>query len=183
MSNIGYIRVSSVGQNDARQLEGVSLDKIFKEKISGKSIKRPQLERCLDYIREGDTLHVHSMDRLARNLKDLQNIVDDLTGQGVEIRFHKENLTFSSKANAMSKLLLQVMGAFAEFERSLIKERQLEGIAAAKKKGKHLGRESALDEDQKKELIKMVESRIPKTEVAKHFGISRQTLYNTLKNR
>lgn len=181
MSNIGYVRVSSVGQNDARQLEGVSLDKIFKEKISGKSIKRPELERCLDYIREGDTLHVHSMDRLARNLKDLQNIVDDLTGQGVELQFHKENLTFSSKANAMSKLLLQVMGAFAEFERSLIKERQLEGIAAAKKDGKHLGRGSSLNKNQKQELISMVESRIPKTEIAKKFGISRQTLYNILK--
>lgn len=182
MSDIGYIRVSSVGQNDARQLEGVSLNKIFREKISGKSINRPELERCLEYIREGDTLHVHSMDRLARNLKDLQTIVDDLISQGVEIHFHKENLIFSSKANAISKLLLQVMGAFAEFERSLIRERQLEGIAAAKKRGKHLGRESALNVDQKKELIAMVESRMPKTEVAKRFEISRQTLYNILKD-
>ena len=181
MSEIGYIRVSSVGQNDARQLEGVFLDKVFKEKISGKSIKRPELEKCLEYIREGDTLHVHSMDRLARNLKDLQNIVDDLTAQGVTIKFHKENLLFSSEANAMSKLLLQVMGAFAEFERSLIKERQLEGIEAAKKKGKHLGRAPSLSEDQIKEALTMLESRLPKTEVAKHFEVSRSTLYNALK--
>ena len=183
MSEIGYIRVSSVGQNDARQLEGILLDKTFKEKISGKSIKRPELEKCLDYIREGDTLNVHSMDRLARNLKDLQNIVDDLTGQGVTIRFHKENLVFSSEANAMSKLLLQVMGAFAEFERSLIKERQLEGIAAAKKKGKHLGRSPSLSANQIEEAISMVEKGISKTGVAKHFEISRSTLYNILKNR
>ncbi len=181
MSEIGYIRVSSVGQNDARQLEGVFLDKVFKEKISGKSIKRPELEKCLEYIREGDTLHVHSMDRLARNLKDLQNIVDDLTGQGITIKFHKENLVFSSEANAMSKLLLQVMGAFAEFERSLIKERQLEGIEAAKKKGKHLGRAPSLSENQINEALTLLESGLPKTEVAKHFEISRSTLYNVLK--
>ncbi|MBU1344164.1 MAG: recombinase family protein [Proteobacteria bacterium] len=181
MTNIGYIRVSSISQNDARQLDGVPLDKVFKEKISGKSIKRPGLEKCLDYIREGDTLHIHSMDRLARNLKDLQNIVDDLTGQGVTIQFHKENLIFSNTANAMNKLMLQMMGAFAEFERSLIKERQLEGIAAAKKKGKHLGRLPSLSVDQKKEAISMVETGTPKTEVAKHFGISRPTLYSVLK--
>lgn len=181
MSEIGYIRVSSVGQNDARQLEGIALDKTFREKISGKSIKRPEFEKCIDYIREGDTLHVHSMDRLARNLKDLQNIVDDLTGQGVTINFHKENLVFSRATNAISKLLLQVMGAFAEFERSLIKERQLEGIAAAKKKGKHLGRAPSLSGEQQDKLISMVESGISKTEVARHFDISRSTLYKILK--
>ncbi|MBU1387796.1 MAG: recombinase family protein [Proteobacteria bacterium] len=181
MSEIGYIRVSSIGQNDDRQLEGVVLDKIFREKISGKSIKRPELEKCLDYIREGDTLHVHSMDRLARNLKDLQNIVDDLTGAGVTVNFHKENLVFGGKADAMSKLLLQVMGAFAEFERSLIKERQLEGIAAAKKKGKHLGRSPSLSEKQQSEAVSMIESGKSKTKVAKHFQISRSTLYNLLK--
>lgn len=180
MSNIGYIRVSSISQNDSRQLEGVSLDKVFKEKVSGKSANRKELERCLDYIREGDTLHIHSMDRLARNLKDLQNIVDDLTDKGIAIKFHKENLVFNNRANTMSRLLLQVMGAFAEFERSLIKERQMEGIAAAKKKGKHLGRTPSLNADQISEVLFMAKSGRPKTQIAKHFNISRSTIYNLI---
>lgn len=121
------------------------------------------------------------MDRLARNLKDLQNIVNDLTGQGVTIIFHKENFVFSREANAMNKLLFQVMEAFAEFERSLIKERQHEGIEAAKKKSKHLGRGPSLSENQIKEAFTMLESGLSKTEVAKHFEISRSTLYNVLK--
>lgn len=180
MSDIGYIRVSTVGQNQDRQLSGIPLDKIFKDEISGKAINRPGLEKCLDYIREGDTLHVHSMDRLARNLKDLQAIVDDLTGQGVAVKFHKENLVFDNTASPMSKLLLQVMGAFAEFERSLIRERQQEGIAAAKKKGKHLGRAPALDADQKKQLRAMLDDRIPKAQIARQFNISRTTLYKVI---
>ncbi|WP_022669468.1 recombinase family protein [Desulfospira joergensenii] len=182
MAEIGYIRVSTVGQNDDRQLSGQALDKIFKDQVSGKAINRPGLEQCIDYIREGDTLHVHSMDRLARNLKDLQTIVDDLTGQGVAVKFYKENLVFDNKANAMSKLLLQVMGAFAEFERSLIKERQQEGIAAAKKNGKHLGRAPALDDGQKDKVKEMKKDRIPVKQIADHFGVSRQTIYKALNN-
>ena len=123
---IGYVRVSSVDQNELRQLDGVQLDKKFTDKASGKDTKRPQLQAALEYLRDGDVLVVHSMDRLARNLDDLRRMVTELTGRGVVVEFVKENLTFTSEDNAMSKLLLSVMGAFAEFERALIKERQRE---------------------------------------------------------
>ena len=129
--NVGYIRVSSVDQNSDRQLSDTSLDVVFEDKCSGKDTQRPQLKACLRHLRSGDALHVHSIDRLARNLKDLQTLVEELTGRGVTIRFNKENLTFTGDANPMQKLMLQMMGAFAEFERSMIRERQREGIAAA----------------------------------------------------
>jgi DNA invertase Pin-like site-specific DNA recombinase len=180
VQQIGYIRVSTVDQNTDRQLDGVRLDQTYMEKISGKSTKRPQLQECLKYMRSGDTLNVHSMDRLARNLKDLQEIVENLTSKGIMVKFHKENLTFNTDTGAMSKLMLQIMGAVAEFERSLIKERQMEGIQKAKKMGKHLGRRPTLNPEQVKELKVMVNKGIPKTEVAKSFGISRQTLYRLL---
>ncbi len=123
---------------------------------------------------------MHSMDRLARNLRDLQNIVEDLTAKGVVVKFHKENLEFTNETSAMSKLMLQIMGAVAEFERSFIKERQLEGIQKAKEQGKHLGRKAALNDDQMLELKTMVDSGQQKKDVAEHFGISRQTLYRVL---
>lgn len=176
----GYIRVSSVDQNTDRQLDGIKLDRIFEEKISGKTKNRPILQECLGHLRSGDTLHVHSMDRLARNLKDLQSIVEELTAKGIVVQFHKENLTFTDDTGAMSKLMLQIMGAVAEFERSLIKERQMEGIQKAKEMGKHLGRKAALNDDQMQELQMMVETGKPKKDVAIHFGISRQTLYRVL---
>ena len=136
---IGYIRVSSLDQNAERQLDGVDLDKRFTDKASGRDTKRPQLQNALEYLREGDVLVVHSMDRLARNLDDLRKIVLGLTGRGVSVEFEKEQLTFTGEDSAMSNLLLSVMGAFAEFERSLIKERQREGIALAKRKGSTRG--------------------------------------------
>ncbi len=177
---IGYVRVSTVEQNTDRQLDGMELDRIFTEKISGRSMNRPKLQECMEYLRSGDTLHVHSMDRLARNLKDLQSIVEELTAKGIVVQFHKENLTFTDDTSAMSKLMLQIMGAVAEFERSLIKERQMEGIQKAKEQGKHLGRKAALSNDQMLELQRMVDSGMPKKEVALKFGISRQTLYRVL---
>lgn len=181
--NIGYIRVSSSGQNDERQLQDVELDQIFKEKVSGSSVKRPKLQECLKYVRSGDTLHVHSMDRLARNLKDLQEIVDFLVKKGVKVHFHKEGLTFKGDNSAIDNLLLQVMGAVSEFERNLLKERQMEGIQNAKKKGKHLGRKKALTEDQVKELRKLSSEGISKEELARRFGISRQTVYAYLSDK
>ncbi len=176
----GYIRVSTVDQNTARQLDGIKLDQVFTEKISGKTKNRPVLQQCFDHLRSGDTLHVHSMDRLARNLKDLQQIVEDLTDKGIIVKFHKENLIFNNDTSAMSKLMMQIMGSVAEFERSLIKERQMEGIQKAKQMGKHLGRRPTLTNDQVQELKTMVDKGIHKTEVAKHFEISRQTLYRIL---
>lgn len=175
---VGYIRVSSVDQNEMRQLEGVELDKRFTDKASGKDTKRPQLQAALDYLRDGDVLVVHSMDRLARNLDDLRKIVMGLTGRGVVVEFVKEHLTFTSEDNAMSKLLLSVMGAFAEFERSLIRERQREGIALAKKAGVYKGRKPSLTPGRVTELRARVAAGEKKAALAREFGISRETLYH-----
>jgi len=178
---IGYIRVSTVDQNTDRQLEGIELDRVFTDKASGKDVKRPQLEAMLSFVREGDTIVVHSLDRLARNLDDLRKIVKDLTGRGIKIQFLKENLTFTGENSPMSNLLLSVMGAFAEFERALIRERQREGIAIAKKKGLMKGRQNFLTLEQVKELQRKVAEGIPKAKVAREFKITRQTLYKYLK--
>src|SRR4051812_27232232 len=132
---VGYIRVSTLDQNTERQLEGLALDRVFTDKASGKDTRRPELENLLSFVRGGDTVVVHSMDRLARNLDDLRQIVHTLTGKGVRIAFVKEQLTFTGEDSPMASLLLSVMGAFAEFERALIHERQREGIALAKQRG------------------------------------------------
>jgi DNA invertase Pin-like site-specific DNA recombinase len=178
---IGYIRVSSVDQNDSRQLEGETLDRIFTDKASGKDTNRPQLQELLQFIREGDTVIVHSMDRLARNLDDLRKIVQNLTSQGINIFFVKEGLTFNGEDSPMSNLLLSVMGAFAEFERALIKERQREGIEIAKKKGVYKGRKPSISHNQVKELKERVAAGENKTALAREYDISRQTLYSYLK--
>lgn len=180
---VGYIRVSSIDQNTDRQLLGIELNKTFKEKISGKNIKRPQLQECLEYLREGDTMHVHSIDRLARNLAHLQGIVSDLTGRGVNVKFHKENLLFTGDDSPLQKLQLQMMGAFSEFERSLIRERQREGIAAAKAQGKQIGAVPKLSQ----EAIAIIKQRaaicVNKKALAEEFGISRTTLYKVLDDK
>ena len=178
---IGYIRVSSFDQNPERQLDGVPLDKTFIDKASGKDTNRPQLEALLNYIRDGDTLVVHSMDRLARNLDDLRRLVFDLTHRHININFLKENLLFTGEDSPMANLLLSVMGAFAEFERSLIRERQREGIALAKKHGVYKGRKLSLTPDQALHLKQRVLDRDSKSQIARDFGISRQTLYEYLK--
>jgi len=174
---IGYVRVSSVDQNEQRQLEGAQLDKKFTDKASGKDTNRPQLQAALDYLRDGDVLVVHSMDRLARNLDDLRRMVMELTGRGVVVEFVKEHLTFTSEDNAMSKLLLSVMGAFAEFERSLIKERQREGIALAKQKGVYKGRKPSLTPEQVQMLKTRIRAGETRASLAREFGISRETVY------
>ncbi len=132
---IGYVRVSSFDQNPERQLEQVKVSKVFTDKASGKDTLRPQLEAMLDFVREGDTVVVHSMDRLARNLDDLRQLVQKLTKRGIRIEFIKESLSFTGEDSPMANLMLSVMGAFAEFERALIHERQREGIALAKQRG------------------------------------------------
>lgn len=177
---IGYIRVSTNEQNTSRQLEGLELHKTFVDHCSGKDMSRPQLEQLINFIRNGDHIYVHSMDRLARNLDDLRLLVNKFTSQGVKITFIKENLTFSGEDNSLSKLLLSIMGAFAEFERELIRERQLEGIAIAKKEGKYKGRKKSLSNEQIVELREMVANRYKKTEIAKKFGISRYCVYSYL---
>ncbi len=136
---VGYVRVSTLDQNPERQLEGIAVDRVFTDKASGKNTQRPELDRLVAYVREGDTVVVHSMDRLARNLDDLRRLVKHFTQHGIRVEFVKEHLSFTGEDSPMSTLLLSVMGAFAEFERALIRERQREGIAVAKKRGVYKG--------------------------------------------
>jgi len=180
---IGYIRVSTLDQNLDRQLEGIKLDKVFTDKASGKDINRPGFESLLQYAREGDTIIIHSMDRMARNLDDLRQIVQRFTRQGIRIRFIKENLIFTGEDSPMATLLLSVMGAFAEFERALIRERQMEGITLARQRGAYKGRKKALDEEQATLLRKRVAGGEKKTHIAKDFNISRETLYQYLRDK
>jgi DNA invertase Pin-like site-specific DNA recombinase len=178
---IGYIRVSTVDQNTERQLDGIKLDKTFLDKASGKDTNRPQLELMMSFVRSGDTLIVHSMDRLARDQNDLHRIVQILTGKGIRIEFIKEHLTFTGDDSPISKLMLSVMGAVHEFERALIKERQLEGIALAKKRGVFRGRKKSLSQSAVVELRQKITNGMSKSQVAREFGISRQTLYQYLR--
>ena len=138
--------------NPQRQLDGIVLDQTYTDRLSGKDVDRPQLSEMLRFVRAGDTVTVHSLDRLARNLDDLRRLINELTGRGVRVEFLKEQLTFTSEDNPMAQLLLSVMGAFAEFERSLIGERQREGIALAKARGAYRGRKRILGEDRIAEL-------------------------------
>lgn len=178
---IGYIRVSTLDQTEARQLDGMELAKVFTDKASGKDAKRPQLELLMSFVRTGDTVVVHSMDRLARNLDDLRRIVQTLTGKGVRIEFVKEHLSFTGEDSPMANLMLSVMGAFAEFERTLIHERQREGIALAKQRGAYKGRKKSLAGEAVAKLRERLATGISKAQIAREFGISRQTLYQYLK--
>jgi DNA invertase Pin-like site-specific DNA recombinase len=180
MANVGYVRVSSVDQKTDRQLDGLVLDKVFEDKASAADTKRPQLEACLDFIREGDTLSVHSIDRLARNLQDLLRLIGEITGKGVSVTFHKEHLTFSGQSDPFQNLQLQIIGAVAEFERALIRERQREGIAKAKEKGKHLGRVRKLTDEQEDLLRSKAVAGEEKIKLAHEFGISRQSVYRVI---
>jgi DNA invertase Pin-like site-specific DNA recombinase len=178
---IGYVRVSSFDQNPERQLEHVQVDKVFTDKASGKDTLRPELDALLAFVREGDTVVVHSMDRLARNLDDLRRLVQQFTKRGVRIEFIKESLTFTGEDSPMANLLLSVMGAFAEFERALIRERQREGIALARQRGAYRGRKQALSSEQIAVLRQRVASGEQKAKLAREFGVSRETLYQYLK--
>ena len=183
-AKIGYVRLSTVEQNTARQLVGITLDRVFEEKVSAKNIgNRPVLREMLGFIRDGDDLYVHSMDRHARNLKDLLTLVTTITDKGVTLHFVKENLTFEAKAKAtpFNKLLLGLLGSVAEFERELILERQREGIAQAKARGAYKGRKPIAPEkiEKAKELLAQGMTR---TEAAKTVGMGRTTLFLYLKN-
>lgn len=175
---VAYVRVSSVDQNTDRQtFEGMQIDKTFTDKCSGGTRNRPALTEMLDYVREGDTIVCHSIDRLARDLQDLMELVKTLTGRGVGVRFMKESLTFTGDESPMQTMILQVMGSFAQFERSLIKERQKEGQLAARAKGKVPGRKPKLSDAQQEELHSRVAAKEPKAQIARDMGISRETLY------
>jgi DNA invertase Pin-like site-specific DNA recombinase len=182
---IGYVRVSTLEQNTGRQREQMKdehLDDVYEDHISGKSLERPELDRLRRHVRKGDTVVVYSMDRLARNLRDLRNLVDELTDRGVLVKFIKEHLEFTGEANSTAKLMLNIMGAVAEFERELILERQREGIALAKAEGKYKGGKFKLSAVKVRELNNRASAgKISKAALAREFGISRETLYQYLK--
>ena len=175
---VGYIRVSTIHQNTERQLDGIALEKKFIDCASGKSMERPKLQECLSFVREGDTLIVHSMDRLARNLIDLRKIVEELNAKGVAVQFIKENVTFNGQDDSpMSKLLLSMLGAFAEFERAIIRERQKEGIELARQRKAFTGRPRQLNNVQIEQIKQQIQIGSSKEEIIKRYGISRATLY------
>ena len=178
---VGYIRISSFDQNPERQLENMTLDRAFTDKASGKNTQRTELEALMRFVRSGDTVIVHSLDRLARNLDDLRKIVYTLTQQGIQVHFIKENLLFTGEDSPMANLMLSVMGAFSEFERALIRERQREGIHLAKQRGVYKGRKKALSVAQVLALKEAVDSGKKKAQVARQFNISRETLYQYLR--
>lgn len=178
---IGYVRVSSFDQNPDRQLEAVPVARTFTDKASGRDTRRPELDRLLAFVREGDTVVVHSMDRLARNLDDLRRVVQDLTRRGVRIEFVKECLTFTGEDSPMANLMLSVMGAVAEFERALLRERQREGITLAKQRGAYRGRKRSLNSEQIVEMKRRVAAGEQKTQVARDMGICRETVYQYLR--
>jgi DNA invertase Pin-like site-specific DNA recombinase len=180
---IGYIRVSSLDQNAERQLDGIHLDKVFADKASGKDTNRPQLQAALNHVRAGDTLTVHSMDRLARNVEDMLRLVREMNNRGVSVEFIKENMSFTAGSeDPRSTLMFTMLSAFAQFERSLIKERQREGIALAKAKGNvYKGRKPALNAARIAQLREQAAAGANRTKLAKEFGISRETLYQYIR--
>ena len=172
MTKIGYQRVSTTDQNTDRQ--ELNVDRIFEDKASGKDADRPALKEMLAYIRGGDEVVVFSIDRLARNLRDLEDIIREVNAKGASVTFLSEKLTFSGSDDAMSTLMLQMMGSFAQFERSMILKRQAEGIAVAKAKGAYKGRKASIDRDVISNMIKAGSSL---TSIATSLGISRQSVH------
>ena len=175
MTDIAYIRVSTTDQNTERQLDGVKVDKTFTDKCSGGSTDRPALTDLLDYTREGDIVHVHSIDRLARNLQDLLSLVEMFKTKGVTLKFHKESLTFEgSVTNAMQDLMLSMIGAVAQFEKAMINERQREGIEKAKARGVYSQeRKKKVDRVEVKALLN---EGLPMAQIAKKLGCSSKTI-------
>ncbi|HBY87321.1 MAG TPA: resolvase [Colwellia sp.] len=177
--HIGYIRVSTIEQNSSRQLLNVELDKTFTDRCSGKDTNRPQLKLLIEYARQGDVIHVHDISRMARNTEDLLRLVKEFTEQGISLKFHKEHLEFNGENNPMQDLMLTMLGGIYQFERSMILERQREGIAIAKAKGKYLGKPiNKILHDKIRELFSQGKN---KTQIAKQLGCTRPTVYNALK--
>lgn len=180
---VGYVRVSSVDQNTDRQDLG-EIDRVFEDRLSGKDRNRPALEELLAYVRYGDTVRVHSMDRLARSLADLVSLVTEMTEAGVAVEFTKEQLSFRPGANdPYAEFQMHILGAVAQLERAIIRERQAEGIAKAKTKGVYKGRKPALTPEQITEARERVSAGVPKAAVARDLGVSRQTLYTAMSNQ
>ena len=177
--DFAYKRVSTIDQNLDRQLHGLKFDREYVEKVSGKDINRPELKSLLLNIREGDVVHIHEMSRLARNTKDLLEIVEQIVESGGTIKFHKENLEFKSgKKNPFQDLMLNLLSSIAQFERDLLLERQREGIAIAKTKGKYKGRVSKFSDEDISKIQDDFKISKNKADLARKWGISRQYLYS-----
>lgn len=182
IQKVGYVRVSTLDQSAERQLDGVLLDKVFTDYASGKDMNRPQLQAALTYLRDGDTLFVHSMDRLARNVEDVLRVVRELKAKNVSVMFVKENMAFTPDAeDPRAHLMFAMLGAFAQFERALIKERQREGITLAKARGAYKGRKRSLNAEQVAQLRKAAVPGRNRAQLAREYGISRETLYQYLR--
>ncbi|WP_245639013.1 recombinase family protein [Vibrio hepatarius] len=177
--HVGYIRVSTLEQSTSRQLVDVELDRVFTEKTSAKTVERPELQACIQYLREGDTLHVHSLDRVCRSgAGDAVMLVETLNAKGVSVVFHKEGMSFNGSMTAAQKGVLGILASVAQMERELILERQREGIAAAKALGKHMGRpKTSLNED---ELKRLVAEGLSVSAIAKQLGSTRQSVYRRM---
>lgn len=179
---MGYARVSSTDQNLDRQREALgTVDRLFEEQTSGKDRERPVLAQALAYVRAGDLFRVQSPDRLARSTMDLLAIVQELDDRGVGVEF--VDVPTLSTNSPQGRLVLTILAAVAEYERELIRQRQAEGIAEAKKRGVYKGRTKALTPEQIKEARERVAGGVPKARVARDAGVSRQTLYDALSGR
>ncbi len=179
---IAYIRVSSIDQNEQRQIEAMqryNIEKWFIEKVSGKDTNRPKLKEMLDFAREGDTIHIHDFSRLARSTKDLLDIVELLNSKGITLISNKENIDSSTPTG---KLMLTMIGAINEFERTNLLERQREGIIIAKRNGKYKGRKAVSIPDFDKHYRRYISREISKSELAKELNISRPTLDKLIKD-
>ncbi len=184
MNTYNYIRVSTEAQNTERQLQDISCDVAFLEKISGKNTNREELSLMLKILKAGDLVNVHSLDRLARNTQDLLKIVDKIINKGASVKFFKENLLFDGNAkNPMNELMLTMLGAFAQFERSIMLERQREGIAIAKAKGKYKGRQSSLTNQQLDEMVVDFNNGMKKTAISKKYNVTRSYVYQLVKKQ
>ncbi|CAN7610506.1 recombinase family protein [Variovorax sp. LjRoot130] len=188
MPTIAYLRVSSEDQNEARQREAIAQatnieedHHWFTDKASGKNTDRPAFEAMMKFVRRGDVLVVHSTDRLARSLVDLERIVSTLTARGVAVRFLREGQEYTGDDAPTAVLMRQMMAAFAQFERAMIRERQREGIALAKAAGKYRGSEPKLSDEQASELRRLVAEGVPKARVADRLGVSRGSVYSYLR--
>jgi DNA invertase Pin-like site-specific DNA recombinase len=177
--NVAYVRVSTVEQNEARQIEGLkphNIEKWYIEKVSGKNMTdRPELNNMLDFVREGDTVFIHDFSRLARSTKDLLRIVDMLKDKGVHLVSNKESIDTTT---ATGQLMLTMIAAIAEFERQNMLDRQAEGIAIAKREGKYKGRKPIdIDDDIfKAQYDRYLHREINKSQLAKVLKVSRPTL-------
>lgn len=190
---IGYVRVSSTDQNTARQLDGLTLDRVFIDKLSGKNTDRPQLQAMIEYARSGDTVFVHSLDRLARNFDDLLAIIKELNAKGVTFKSQAENITIGGNGtNPMDTLILHIFGAIAQFNRSLILEAQREGIAKAKARGVYTGRKPSIDKEKAKQIDELLAQKnkdldsyksLSYQDIANKIGVSLSTLNRYMRTK